>query len=186
MTNSDETISQRYRRLSDRFAHTVAGITPEQWDHPTPCTEWTVRQLVGHVIDTQSMFANLVGRQLSPGPSVEEDPAAAWDHARRQTQAALDDPALAGAAFDGQMGRSTFERAVDRFLSFDLVVHGWDLAEAVGGDTSIADHDLDFLERQMEFFGDVMEKGGATKAPLDPPPGADRRTRVLARLGRAA
>jgi hypothetical protein len=58
-------------------------------------------------------------------PSVDVDPLAAWLVARDSVQADLDDPVRAQAEYDGAFGRSSFEKAVDGFLCFDQVVHGW-------------------------------------------------------------
>ena len=33
-----------------RAVELVGQVGPEQWDDPTPCTEWNVRTLVGHLI----------------------------------------------------------------------------------------------------------------------------------------
>ena len=65
-------IADRYRRLSDAFATTVAGVAHDQWDDPTPCEDWTVRDLLRHAVDTQGMFLGLVGRELGPIPSVDD------------------------------------------------------------------------------------------------------------------
>ena len=125
-------ISERYKRLGDAFADKIAAVPHDRWDSQTPCEEWTARDLVGHVVNTQGMFLGFIGKELGDVPSVGDDPAAAWNTARRPVQAILDDPEQAKTEFEGMMGKSTFEAAVDRFLCTDLVVHGWDLARATG------------------------------------------------------
>lgn len=52
-------ISNRYRRLSGAFAERIAAVPDDAWDAPTPCADWTVRDLVGHVIQTQGMFRGI-------------------------------------------------------------------------------------------------------------------------------
>jgi uncharacterized protein (TIGR03086 family) len=127
-------ISQRYARLADAFAAKVAAVPADRWSAPTPCENWTARELVGHVVSTQGMFLGFVGRSIGDVPSVDGDPLAAWNTVRSAVQRDLEDPEKAGAEFEGMMGKQTFEGAVDRFLSFDLIVHGWDLARATGLD----------------------------------------------------
>lgn len=61
--------SDRYRRLSDAFAAKVAGVPQNGWDAPTPCTDWSVRDLVRHVSQTPGLFFGLVGRELEAGPT---------------------------------------------------------------------------------------------------------------------
>ncbi|HEX2577282.1 MAG TPA: TIGR03086 family metal-binding protein [Aquihabitans sp.] len=187
---TDETMADRYRRRAAAFTETVAAVPDDRWSAPSPCPEWDARAVVDHVIGAQGTFAQLVGRELAPGPAVADDPLGAWVAARDQTQAALDDPELATVEFDGFAGRSTFEAAADRFLSLDLIVHRWDLARATGVDDRIPDDDVEALDaamRQMdEQMAEAMRSPGAFGPALDPPPDADAQTRVLAFAGRRA
>lgn len=178
-------ISDRYRRLSDAFADRIAAVPDDGWGSPTPCPDWNVRELVGHVVGTQDMFLQLVGRSMPDDlPSADDDPAAAWNAARAVMQADLDDPARAGVEFQGYQGPSTFEAAVDRFLNFDLVVHGWDLARATGRDETIDPDDLARIDAASRHFGEGMRSPSAFGPEVSPPSGADDQTRVLAFLGR--
>ena len=92
--------------------------------------------------------------------------------------------ARATAEFEGFSGRTTFEAAVDRFLCFDLVVHGWDLARAAGLDERIDPADLGRARRQAEAFGDALRGPRAFGAEVEPPAGADDQAKLLAFLGR--
>jgi len=176
-------ISENYRRLSDAFAAKVAAVPAGGWDAKTPCEEWTVRDLVKHVAETPSMFFGLIEKEP---PSVPDEPAAGFAAAKDGMQAALDDPATAETEFDGFFGHTSFEKAVDRFVLFDLLVHGWDLAKATGQDTSIGDEDLERLEQGAAQFGDAARAPGVFGPELDVPADADRQTKLLAFLGRRA
>jgi uncharacterized protein (TIGR03086 family) len=177
-------ISQRYARLADAFAAKVAAVPADRWSAPTPCENWTARELVGHVVSTQGMFLGFVGRSIGDVPSVDGDPLAAWNTVRSAVQRDLEDPEKAGAEFEGMMGKQTFEGAVDRFLSFDLIVHGWDLARATGLDERVAPEDVERAQAQAEGFGDAMRSPQAFGEVVEPPPGADAQARLLAFLGR--
>jgi uncharacterized protein (TIGR03086 family) len=179
-------IAERYRRLSDRFADTVAGVPADAWSDPTPCDEWTVRDLVGHVVSTQGLFLGFIGEDVGELPSVDDDPAAAWDAARTKVQAALDDPAQADAEFDGFFGRTTFAAAIDRFQNSDLVVHRWDLAHATGQDASFADEDAQRILDYGRDFGDAFRSPGVAGPEVPVPDDADVQTRALGFWGRAA
>ena len=96
----------------------------------------------------------------------------------------LEDPERAAAEFDGLSGRSTFETAVDRFLSMDLVVHGWDLARSAGLDEHIDPDEVGRVRRQAEAFGDALRSPRAFGPPVEPPPGSDEQDQLLAFLGR--
>jgi uncharacterized protein (TIGR03086 family) len=179
-------ISDRYRRLSDAFAAKIAAVPANQWSAPSPCPDWTARDVVQHVIDTQGLFLGFVGKDLGPIPSVVDDPGAAWDAARAKTQRELDDPELAATEFDGFFGRSRYDEAVNRFLCFDLVVHAWDLSRATGLDERIELEDITRVREQAESFGEAMRSPRAFGPEVEAPAGADEQTRLLAFLGRRA
>ena len=179
-------ISDRYRRLSDQFAARIAAVSGDQWDNPSPCAEWTARDVVKHVVDSQAMFLGLVDRKLGPVPDVAEDPAGAWDAARAVIQSDLDDPARAGTEFDGMSGRQTFEQAIDRLIYLDLVVHGWDLARATGQDERIEAEDAQRVLSIAKTFGDALRGPGVCGPAIEVPADADDQTRTLAYLGRRA
>ena len=176
--------SDRYRRLSDAFAQKLAAVEPNQWDATTPCDEWTVKDLVAHVVETQGIFEGLVGREIGEVPPVDDAPVDAWNATRAVVQGHLDDPDAAGAEFDGFDGRSTFESGVDRFLNTDLVLHGWDLAHATGQDETIASEDIDHVRRVSEGLADKIRGPGAFGPEIEPAPDADEQTRLLNFVGR--
>ncbi len=179
-------ISDRYRRLSDAFADKIAAVPGDLWASQTPCEEWTARDLVGHVVQTQGMFLGFIGKELGYIPSVDDDPLGAWNAARAQVQSVLDDPDQAKTEFQGLTGTSTFEAGVNRFLCTDLIVHGWDLAHATGLDERIAPDDLAKVKGDMEEMGDRLRSPGAFGPAIEPPSDADEQQRVLAFLGRKA
>jgi uncharacterized protein (TIGR03086 family) len=179
-------IADRYRRLSDDFAATVAAVPEDRWDAQSPCEDWKARDVVRHVVDTSGMFLGFVGKELGEVPPVDSDPTAAWDHARSRIQAELDDPARASTTFQGLMGESTFEAATDRFLCTDLVVHRWDLGRATGQEIEIDHDDIAAVRTSMEGLSDKMRGPGAFGPELEPPRGADEQTAFLAFFGREA
>src|SRR4029077_19996956 len=124
---------------------------------PSPCQGWTARDVVGHVVSTQTMFLGFFGRSVgAAGPSFAADPLGAWDAARTAVQRDLEDPERAGAEFEGMFGPSTFESAVDRFLCTALVVQGWDLARSAGLDKHIEPDEISRVREQAEAFGDAL------------------------------
>ncbi|MCA1691443.1 MAG: maleylpyruvate isomerase N-terminal domain-containing protein, partial [Actinobacteria bacterium] len=42
-------VSERYRRLADAFAARLAAVPEDKWSSPSPCEDWTIRDLVAHV-----------------------------------------------------------------------------------------------------------------------------------------
>ena len=179
-------ISERYARLADAFAAKVATVPDDKWESPSPCPEWTARDVVRHVVTTQGMFLGFIGEELGDIPSVDDDPKGAWDAARAVVQRDLESPERARTEFDGMTGRSTFEAAVDRFLNMDLVVHGWDLARAAGLDDEIDPADVARVNETAKGFVEGMRSPRAFGPAVEPPSDADDQTKMLAFLGRRA
>jgi uncharacterized protein (TIGR03086 family) len=177
-------ISQRYGRLAAAFGDKIAAVSPAAWSNPSPCEGWTARDVVRHVVTTQGMFLGFVGRELGELPSVDTDPGAAWAAASSVVLADLQDPSRAAAEFDGFTGKSTFEAAVDRFLCFDLVVHGWDLAQAAGLEDRIHPDEVSRVRAAAEQFGDALRSPQAFGPEVEAPHGADEQAQLLAFLGR--
>ncbi len=181
-----EPVADRYRRLAATMTDRVGSVPDDAWTNATPCEEWTARELVAHLVDVHGRFQALVGRELVPHPSVDEDPLGAWVAVRDQMQADLEDPARVDEEYEGRLGRSTFGRSVDGFIGFDLVVHGWDLARATGQDETIDPRDVEAVQASVDAMGDVMRSNGVIADPVEPPPDASAQVRLLASLGRRA
>ena len=178
-------ISDRYARLADAFTAKVAAVPEDAWANPTPCEEWTARDVVRHVVDTQGMFLGFVGREMDDHPSVDDDPEAAVRAVTGRIRQDLGDADLAAETFEGMMGTQRFDEAVDRFLSADLIVHGWDLAKATGQDTDIADGDVADLRKMADSFPSEMMRGpGAFGPEVEVDDDASEQDKVLAYLGR--
>jgi uncharacterized protein (TIGR03086 family) len=181
-----ETIADRYDRLADAFAAKIIAVPADRWSTPSPCPDWTALDVVRHVAETPSMFFGFVGWTPPEIPNADDDPAAAFDAGRRAISAELVDESRANTGFDGYFGPTTFAESIDRFVSFDLLIHGWDLARSAGLDETISDDDLERLERDAHAFGDAMRAPQAFGPEIHAPAGADRQTRLLAYLGRRA
>jgi uncharacterized protein (TIGR03086 family) len=137
-----------HRAAQQSFAGVLAGVSAAQLDDPTPCAEWTVGQLVDHVI-----AGNLrVAGQPSPGPL---DPATMLEVAR-------DSAAAAEATFEAPDGISrTYDLGIGTvpgamFLALrtgDVFTHAWDLARATG---QPSDLDPELAERILEMITPIL------------------------------
>jgi uncharacterized protein (TIGR03086 family) len=178
------TPADRYRLLAARFSAWLEQVPDDAWDAPSPCEGWTARDVVAHVVQSQRGFVEGAGEQLPPAPDPEQDPVGAFAATREGVQALLDDPERAGREFDGRTGRGTIEGAVGMFHCVDLVVHGWDLAQATGLDTTVPSDQLAWVREKVEGLSDMARSPGAFGPEVDPPEGADETTRTMAFLGR--
>jgi uncharacterized protein (TIGR03086 family) len=130
-------------------------------------------------------------RSLSPAPSVQEDPLAAYRAARADVEGLLDDPEIAGSVHDSPAGRLSIEDMIDQVVSTDLVLHGWDLARATGQNDTIDPEEIERLWPGMQEIPDEMRTPGAfgpgvvVFGPLvEVPEDAPLQDRMLGLLGR--
>jgi uncharacterized protein (TIGR03086 family) len=128
----------------------IGRIPADQWTAPTPCTEWSVRDVVAHLVGTNLMMVAMFEKSPTPerGPDrLGADPAGAY----RRSAAALQD----AAARPGVLERSEATRLgvatnADRlqWRIADLLVHGWDLVQATGIAAELPD---DLVEHAFTF-----------------------------------
>ena len=74
---------------------TIAGIRTDDWDRPTPCAEWTVRDIVKHLIEGHdSRTAEATGHPMKSRPSADDDLARSYEESSADFLAAFDAEAL--------------------------------------------------------------------------------------------
>lgn len=181
---STETTADRYRRLAVALTTRVDAVSSDKWDTASTCDGWTLRDVLRHILDSQRGGLAPVGLSIPDGPTVDDDPVAAWVHTRDAMQEILDDPARANLEYDGHFGRTDLASSIRSFYCLDLIVHAWDIAHPTGLDDSIADEDLDFVEAFIAEMGDNIRMDGVCGPEVQVPADADRQTKVLAQLGR--
>ena len=59
MTRPDDAVA-RYLRALDRLGAVVDAVPAERGDAPTPCSGWSARHLVGHLVDGQGQVLAMV------------------------------------------------------------------------------------------------------------------------------
>jgi len=178
------TISDRYRRVAEGFADRVAAVPDDRWSSPSPCEDWTARDVVRHIVDVHHMFLGFIDEAAEPTVSVDDDPLGAFTEARDTVAAALEDPRTATREYDGMFGKAVFGESIDSFLSADLVIHGWDLARATGGDERMDPAEVKRINESLLPMADKMRQPGGFGPEVETPPDADDQDRFLAFLGR--
>ena len=180
------------RHAAARFDELVAGIREPQWNDPTPCPGWTVRTLVNHVAVEDLWAAELfAGRTIAEvGDRLDGDqlgavPLDRWHEAMRGAlSAASASGAMAGTVHLSFGDVPGSEYAMQLFA--DHLVHGWDLAVALGAPAALDPDDAGaalawFAERE-----DAYRAAGMIGPHVPTPPDTDAATRLLAAFGRTA
>jgi uncharacterized protein (TIGR03086 family) len=178
-------VAGRYARVSEGFEVRIVGIPDDGWDAATPCTDWSVRDLVGHVISVHRHVIGGMAGDLAT-PATDSDLVAAWRAATAEVGAALADPARAHEPVAGRFAPMPFEDLVGRLLCIDTVVHTWDLARATGQREV-----LDAAAVTTAFDGirpadEAIRGAGGFGPKIEPRADADEQTQFLCFLGRSA
>lgn len=180
-----QSTSDRFRRLAATFGERARAVPPERWDDPAPCEGWVARDVVRHMVDWMpAMVLDGAGIARPDGPSVDDDPADAWDHLARMLQSALDDPAVAATSFQMRMGTVTVEHAIATFCLGDVLVHTWDLARATGLDETLDPDEVHRLLGGMEAMDEALRSSGHYGPCVEVSADADELTRLIAFTGR--
>jgi uncharacterized protein (TIGR03086 family) len=194
MTMTATDISAIHRQALDATRPFVAGIRADQWELPTPCDGWTVRELTNHIV-----AGNLWAAALGSGSTIDDvgsdldgdvlggDAVAAYDASAKsaatvfEVPGALDAPC---AVSYGPVPGSVY--AGHRFL--DVLIHGWDLATATGQpndlDPQLVDACWDVVRPQLA----LLQGSGAFGNDYVPAGSIDEETQasLLGALGRTA
>lgn len=170
----------------------VDGTTGALLDRPTPCADWTARDLVNHITGGATLFAisaeqgsvpdDELGR-LMGGDNLGADPQAAWRTASDRAMAAFAIPGVLDRIVTLPFGEMPAGVALNIAI-FDVATHAADLAHATGQ----AIEDLAMLEAALEIgrqmVGPELRVPGVfdeAQAVADDAPVA---TRLLAFAGR--
>ncbi|MGH3532828.1 MAG: TIGR03086 family metal-binding protein [Mycobacterium sp.] len=122
--------------------HVLHPISRDEMSRPTPCSEYDVRQLTDHLLNSITLLGGAAGAHFpdrDAGDSVERQiigaarPALdAWHRRGLDGTVAIGPNELPAAAAAG-------------ILSLEFLVHAWDYATATGRDVEVADSVTDYV-----------------------------------------
>jgi uncharacterized protein (TIGR03086 family) len=149
------------------FGRLVDGTRPDQLDNPTVCAEFTVRDLINHVVSGATMFAiafdegSVPDGELAPvlGDVLGADYKAACAAGMARAGAAFTRPGALDGTVTLPFGEFSREDALGLAV-FDVIVHCSDLAGATGQELQLTDEDaLIGLELARMHIVDAMRDG---------------------------
>jgi len=174
------------------FESVTALVTSEDLAKPTPCGDWTVQQLLDHVVGGNTMSAALIAgasredaTALLTAAVVGVNRLGAVQDSMRAQAAAFADP----AALERTVQHPAMDMPGAQLLGFrvgDLLVHSWDLARAIGADETLDPEVVAVVATNIEpmrpFIGQVGMFGEGPSKTLDD--NADAQTALLDLMGR--
>jgi uncharacterized protein (TIGR03086 family) len=166
----------------------VGAVRDDQLGAATPCSEYHLGAVIGHVDEVSQGFAQLARKQVDPdAPPAPTRFDGGWRrrvaaHAR-QLAAAWDDPAAWEGSTD--VGVALPNQTWGKVALTELVVHGWDIARAAGLPLELPDVTLRACLAHVTVFvpaAPVPQLWGPRQPVADDAPLIDR---IVAVTGRA-
>ncbi len=172
---------------SEQMIELVSGDENEQIARPTPCTEYTVGDLIDHVdLVVQGATALALGTQL---------PDTGYSHLKpdwrnvvilnlQSLGKAWEDPAAwegVGNVPGSELSNTTW----GKITLTELVVHGWDIATATGQTFDLPEHTLQACFDHVAVFVPSAPLPDLWGPPIEVPPDASLLDRIVAITGRA-
>jgi uncharacterized protein (TIGR03086 family) len=171
------------QRVVDTTTEMIGNTSAQQLSNPTLCTEWTVKDLINHMVSGATMFAisaeqgsvpdDMLGK-LMGGDNVGDDPQAAWAAASKRAMTAFEAPGVMDKIVKLPFGEMPAGIALN-IAVFDVATHSVDLARATGQkvtDTELLEDALIIAQqmvgpelRQPGIFGEAQPCGD--DAPVD-------------------
>jgi uncharacterized protein (TIGR03086 family) len=166
-------------KVLQQVLHTIAA---DDMSRQTPCTEFDVRQLTGHLLNSITVIGGAVDAPLPPHDETES--------AERQIVAAAR-PALDAWHRHGlngmvMVGPNEAPAAVMAgVLSIEFLVHAWDYAMATGRDVNTTDSLAEYvLDRAREIITPEGRSNVGFDQPVDVPADASALDQLIAFTGR--
>lgn len=164
----------------------VGELTSDHREMSTPCDEWTVHDVLGHMCGGAQGIAGGLQGQAPPEDAPDflaDGPAAGWAAASSALEAAATPEALT-ALHEMPFGHVPGEMAVSVIVA-DIITHAWDVSQATGIDHGISDELAEFaLQTWQPLVPAEGRTGDGFKAAIDAGPDASMVDKLAAYTGR--
>lgn len=174
---------------AQRVTALLEPIDDQQLTAPTPCIDFTVRDILVHLLGLTLAFDHAATKTESPGPETAAEGGAEFEEWRTRLPAQLDSLVAAWQHPDAWVGMtevggiSLTGAMASGFALNELMLHGWDLAKATGQPFHC---DPAAAEAALGFTTEVVEGGfsDAYGPPVQIPDDAPTIDRLLGLTGR--
>ncbi len=187
---------EKFLTAQREFGVRVHAVREDQWQAGTPDGDWTVADLVAHLVEEHRYAGPLLhGQDLESARMVVEgsrslpvDGGVGANLAEEWDEASVDsaDAVASDGALDRSVALSRGATPVPDYLTemiTDLVVHSWDLATAIGYAEPLPDDLVAAVHDTVQGWGD-MSGSGVFAAPVSVPGDAPTIDQLVALTGR--
>ena len=168
----------------------LANVSADQLELDTPCSEWSVAQLIDHLVGAQYWAqggVQGVALEATGEGAAQGDFVATFDQAARDNLAAFCEEGALGRTVNPGFGDMPAP-ALLGLSATDTFTHAWDVARATGQDTDLApDLAAALLEQSRQAIQPAFrsEEGTIFGMEQTAPDGASAADQLAAFLGRS-
>jgi uncharacterized protein (TIGR03086 family) len=172
------------------FRQRLVDVESDDWARPTPCEEWSVRDLVNHVVGGNVRYVMILAGE--PADAVVRtreqdwlgsDPLGSFDDAFTRVTESFSVPGILAAAVRHPKSGAMTGAQLRLLRVNELTVHAWDLARAIGSDDRLDERVVSWLLEGLEPLHSTL--GLSEPGPADDLPAAGPQGSLLRLLGRA-
>ena len=120
-------VGDTWNTVAAKWTELHGQIGDTDWDKPSTCEGWNVRDVVDHANSWQVIGGNTLGAEIAEG--------ADWSSIQPAMAAALADPSNLEGKAEGFGGMP--KQGVAGMVIGDLLVHCWDVARSLGLDETL-------------------------------------------------
>ncbi len=175
----------------NQCAEVIGAISANQAEWPTPCEDWSVQDLLHHLVVQDLHNYTVMARGSNVDPLAATATVGADWYTRFTDGAAMLTRAWAAADLNAQValpggGEAPLRSRIGLQIT-EFTVHAWDLAKATGVpivlDPALADQSLAWAQRMLkpEYRGSERGIGPEVRVPIT----ADSYTRLAGWFGRS-
>jgi len=166
-------------------------VASDDWARPTPCDEWSVRDLVNHVVGGNVRYVMILAGE--PADAVVRtrdhdwlgsDPLGSFDDAFARVTESFAEPGILAATVRHPRSGAVTGAQLRLLRVNELTVHAWDLARAIDSDDRLDARVVSWLLEGLEPLRSTL--GLHEPDPADDLPAAGPQGRLLRLFGRAA
>lgn len=181
---------EQLRRARSEFERRLIQVRADHLGLPTPCSEWTVRKLLEHVIAADYAYvALLYGSSAEQFHSLVatfdmgDDPLTEFQSSAAKVISAFDEPGALERTVQHPIGEIPAVQLLGMQVA-EWTVHSWDLARALAVDDSLDAELVEFIYALLAPLADTLVGTGHFQPSTRLPDSAPLQDRLLDLLGR--
>jgi uncharacterized protein (TIGR03086 family) len=172
VTHPEPAGAEVLKRACASTATVLAAVCAADFDLPTPCRSWTVKDVINHVIGSAASYAELAETGVMPAGGKDAghaagDFGAAFGREAGRVVAGFSAPGAMEQIMEMPFGGMPGSVCV-WIAAGDIFTHGWDLAKATGQPTDLDPELAAWLLARIERLLPDTLRGAEGHAPFGP------------------